>query len=65
MKQEKLRLQQKNKKKQLGKDQENPDFCASVTFGSFPYNPVVNPGRSGNCPVASEISSPEALESLW
>ena len=39
------------------KGQENPKFCASVTFGSFPYNPVVGSGTYGNYPVGPEILS--------
>ena len=38
-----------------GKGQENPDFCASGTYGSFPYNPVVGSGSFGNGPVGPEI----------
>ena len=39
------------------KGQENPDFFASGTCGSFPYNPVVGSGTYGNCPVGPEILS--------
>ena len=39
------------------KGQENPDFCASGTCGSFPYNPVVGSGTFGNRPVGPEILS--------
>ena len=38
-----------------GKGQENPDFCASGLFGSFPYNPIVGSGTYGNRPVGPEI----------
>ena len=41
--------------KVLSKGQENPEFCASVTFGSFPCNLVVGPGTSGNCPFGHEF----------
>ena len=37
------------------KGQENPDFCASGTCGSFPYNPVVGSGTFGNGPVGPEM----------
>ena len=37
------------------KGHENPEFCASVTCGSFPYNPVAGSGTFGNCPVGPEI----------
>ena len=36
------------------KGQENPDFCASGTCGSFPYNPVVGSGTFENGPVGPE-----------
>ena len=39
------------------KGQENPDLCASGTFGNFPYNPVVGSGTYGNGPVGPEILS--------
>ena len=39
------------------KGQENPEFCASGSFGSFPYIPVVGSGTSGNRPVGPEILS--------
>ena len=39
------------------KGQENPEFYASVTSGSFPYNPVVGSGTFGNGPVGPEILS--------
>ena len=37
------------------KDQENPEFGASGTSGSFPYNPVVGSDTFGNGPVGPEI----------
>ena len=39
----------------LIKGQENPEFCASGTYGSFPYNSVVGSGTYGNNPVGPEI----------
>ena len=39
------------------KGQENPEFCGSVTLGSFPYNPANGSGMSGYYPVGTEISS--------
>ena len=39
------------------KGQENPEFSASGTCGSFPYNPAVGSGTYGNCPVGPEIFS--------
>ena len=39
------------------KGQENPEFSASGTCGSFPYNPAVGSGTSGNGPVGPEILS--------
>ena len=41
----------------FSKGQENPEFCASGSFGSFPYIPVVGSGTSGNRPVGPEILS--------
>ena len=41
----------------IGKGQENREFSASGTYGSFPYNPVVGSGTSGNRPVGPEILS--------
>ena len=38
----------------ITKDQENPELCASGTFGSFTYNPVDDPGRFVKCPVGTE-----------
>ena len=37
------------------KGQENPEFSASGTCGSFPYNPVVGSGTFGNGPIGPEI----------
>ena len=37
------------------KGQENPEFSASGTYGSFPYNPVVGSDTYGNGSVGPEI----------
>ena len=37
------------------KGQENPEFSASGTYGSFPYNPVVGSDTYGNGPAGPEI----------
>ena len=39
----------------MHKGQENPEFSASGTCGSFPYNPVIASGTFGNGPVGPEI----------
>ena len=45
-----------NKAKTLkSKGQENPEFTASGTCGSFPYNPVVGSDTYGNGPAGPEI----------
>ena len=45
----------------MAKGQENPEFSASGTFGSFPYNPVVGSDTFGNGPVGPEISVPKTF----
>ena len=39
----------------ITKGQENPEFSASGTYGSFPYNPVAGSDTYGNGPVGTEI----------
>ena len=43
------------------KGQENPEFSASGTSGSFPYNPVVGSDTFRNGPVGPEISVPKTF----